>query len=167
MHLIKEQQLSPALLKEKPSKSEINEIILSIEKIAALNYPISLGLDLPVIDSAEKLKWMFSKNKTAKHSQRVISSDKPAPTIVTSADDYIHPSEPRAMSVRELARFQGFPDAFTFKSKETTGGLKRRTEVPQYSQVGNAVSPFMALALGKLIASLMRKYELQRTKSSR
>jgi DNA (cytosine-5)-methyltransferase 1 len=159
MHLIKDHGLSPALLKQKRNKKELLEVGQSMAIINDLKYPISLGFDLPSISSGPALKMKFAKHKTAKHSQRVIRLDRPAPTIVTSADDYIHPVEPRAMSVRELARFQGFPDAFTFCSKETTGGLKRRTEVPQYSQVGNAVSPFMALSLGKLIATLMRKYE--------
>jgi len=87
--------------------------------------------------------------KTKKHSQRALSWSKPSPTVVTLPDDYIHPSEPRIFTVREYARLQGFPDAFEFKSKETTGGMKRRTEVPQYSQIGNAVAPLVAYAVGK------------------
>lgn len=87
--------------------------------------------------------------KTKKHSQRALSWDRPSPTVVTLPDDYVHPSEPRIFTVREYARLQGFPDAFEFRSKETTGGTKRRTEVPQYSQIGNAVAPLVAYAVGK------------------
>ena len=70
---------------------------------------------------------------------------------MTLPDDYIHPKEPRIMTVRELARIQSFPDWFEFRSKETTGSHRRREEVPQYSQVGNAVPPLMAEAIGELL----------------
>lgn len=75
--------------------------------------------------------------------------------MVTLPDDYVHPSEPRIFTVREMARFQGFPDAFEFLGKETTGAHRRRIEVPQYSQVGNAVSPWLSFAVGKRIAELL------------
>jgi DNA (cytosine-5)-methyltransferase 1 len=78
---------------------------------------------------------------------------------LTLPDDYIHPKEPRIMTVRELARFQSFPDWFEFRSKETTGGALRRIQVPQYSQVGNAVPPLMAQAIGELLGELLMGHE--------
>jgi DNA (cytosine-5)-methyltransferase 1 len=93
--------------------------------------------------------------ETRKHSQRVIDKDKPAPTVVTLPDDYVHPTKHRVMTVRELARLQSFPDWFEFRSKETTGSDRRKDEVPQYTQVGNAVPPLMAQAVGELIVSLL------------
>ncbi len=68
-------------------------------------------------------------------------------TIVSIADDYISPWEPRTFSVREMARCQSFDDSFEFLGKATTGGLNRRFEVPQYTQVGNAVPPLLAKAV--------------------
>jgi DNA (cytosine-5)-methyltransferase 1 len=97
-------------------------------------------------------KLLELRNK--KHSQRVLSWSAPAHTVVTIPDDYIHPDQPRTFSVRELARIQGFPDDFLFEGKATTGGTNRRSEVPQYTQVGNAVSPLVGFALGNLIDSL-------------
>jgi len=96
---------------------------------------------------------------TRKHSQRVVDAGEPAPTVLTLPDDYIHPIEPRIMTVRELARFQSFPDWFEFRSKETTGGALRRIQVPQYSQVGNAVPPLMAQAIGELLGELLMGHE--------
>jgi len=92
---------------------------------------------------------------TRKHTQRVVPGGQPAPTVVTLPDDYIHPTQNRVMTVRELARFQSFPDWFEFRSKETTGSDRRRIEVPQYSQVGNAVPPLMAQAIGEMIHGLL------------
>lgn len=73
--------------------------------------------------------------------------DQPSATVVTIADDYISPWESRTFSVREMARCQSFDDSFEFLGKRTTGGLLRRKEVPQYTQVGNAVPPLLAKAI--------------------
>jgi DNA-methyltransferase (dcm) len=78
-----------------------------------------------------------------------LDRSRPSATVVTIADDYISPFEPRTFTVRELARIQSFDDSFEFLGKRTTGGLRRRVEIPQYSQVGNAVPPLLA----KVIAS--------------
>ena len=53
----------------------------------------------------------------------------------------IHPIEPRVITVREMARLQSFPDDFTFK------GAKGK----QMVQIGNAVPPLLAKAIGLAI----------------
>ena len=72
----------------------------------------------------------------------------PAPTVTTLPDDLLHYSEPRIMSVRENARLQSFPDWFKFRGKYTTGGERRKKECPRFTQVGNAVPPLLARAIG-------------------
>ncbi len=79
----------------------------------------------------------------------------PSATIVSIADDYISPWEPRTFSVREMARCQSFDDSFEFLGKRTTGGLRRRVEVPQYTQVGNAVPPLLAKAIAEEIKKVL------------
>lgn len=95
---------------------------------------------------------------TKKHSQKVLHWDQPARTVVTLPDDYVHPISSRIFTVRELARFQGFPDDFEFLGKETTGSARRKFEVPQYTQVGNAVSPWQSLAVGRVLEPLLREF---------
>jgi DNA (cytosine-5)-methyltransferase 1 len=51
----------------------------------------------------------------------------------------------RTISVREAARFQGFPDGFRFEG----------TMNPAYRQIGNAVPPLMANALAEVIRSAL------------
>lgn len=97
---------------------------------------------------------------TKKHSQRPLNWTSPSRTVVSLPDDYVHPSEPRTMTVREMARFQSFPDAFEFRAKETTGSLRRRVEVPQYTQVGNAVPPKLAAAVGELIMGILTSADI-------
>lgn len=84
---------------------------------------------------------------TKKNIRQRFNQDSPSATVVTIADDYISPWESRTFSVREMARCQSFDDSFEFLGKRTTGGLLRRVEVPQYTQVGNAVPPLLARAI--------------------
>ncbi len=84
---------------------------------------------------------------TKKNIRQRWDGSQPSATIVSIADDYISPWENRTFSVREMARCQSFDDSFEFLGKVTTGGLSRRVEVPQYTQVGNAVPPLLAKAV--------------------
>lgn len=86
-----------------------------------------------------------------KQAIRVIDPMKPAPTITSMPDDLIHYDEPRTLTVRENARLQTFPDWFVFKGKYTTGGDRRRREVPRFTQVANAVPPLLAELIGKCL----------------
>lgn len=99
----------------------------------------------------------FKSIATRKHSQRALREDEPAPAQLTIPDDVCHydMSQLRTLTVREMARFQSFPDWFKFRSKVTTGGTNRRFEVPQYTQVGNAVPPLLAKVLGESIVSIL------------
>lgn len=92
---------------------------------------------------------------TKKNIRQKWSRKEPANTVLTIADDFISPWEPRSFSVREMARCQSFDDSFEFLGKRTTGGLRRRVEVPQYTQVGNAVPPLMAKAIAEEILKVL------------
>lgn len=92
---------------------------------------------------------------TKKNIRQRLDSANPSPTVVTLPDDYINPWEARTISVREMARCQSFDDSFEFLGKRTTGGLKRRTEVPQCTQVGNAVPPLLAKAIALEIIKVL------------
>ena len=98
---------------------------------------------------------------TKKHSQRSLAWTSPSPTVVSLPDDYVHPERPRTLTVREMARFQSFPDSFEFRSKETTGSHRRRFEVPQYTQVGNAVPPRLGRAVGEVVFDVLERAHIQ------
>lgn len=72
-------------------------------------------------------------------------------TVLTKCDvhwgAYIHPEQDRAITVREAARLQAFPDWFEFTGSKTD----------QYIQVGNAVPPLLGRAIGRHLAELMEK----------
>ena len=66
---------------------------------------------------------------------------KPSPTIVTSSKTYYHPTENRYLTAREAAAIQSFPAKFVFQGSTSK----------QWTQIGNAVPPIMAEALGKAV----------------
>ena len=98
---------------------------------------------------------LLGKLHTKKQTQRALVSHKPAPAALSIPDDACHYHETiesqRTLTVREMARIQSFPDWFEIKSKVTTGGSMRKYEVPQYTQIGNAVPPLLGIALGKVV----------------
>lgn len=79
-----------------------------------------------------------------------VRSDYPSPTITRnfttpSSANCIHPISDRALSLREGARLQSFPDWFQF---EGSFGDKRL-------QIGNAVPPLLGKVLGELVLENM------------
>lgn len=90
-----------------------------------------------------------------KQSFTPLHPSKLARTVTTLPDDMIHYKEPRILTVRENARLQSFPDWFNFQGKYTTGGQRRKHECPRYTQVGNAVPPLMAEAIGEVLLHLL------------
>lgn len=100
-----------------------------------------------------------------KHCTVPLDPDRPSHTLTTLPDDLLHYSEPRILNVREYARLQSFPDWFEFKGKYTTGGDRRVRECPRYTQVGNAVPPFLAECLGQLLRALARELASSKNKA--
>ena len=94
--------------------------------------------------------------KTDKRDYKCLKADKPSTTVMTLGDDFCHYSEDRSLTVREMARLQSFDDDFVFQGKRTTGGDRRKTETPQFTQVGNAVPPLMARAIAEEILKHIR-----------
>ena len=58
---------------------------------------------------------------------------------------WIHPTKDRALSIREAARLQTFPDSFVFCGSKDS----------QYQQVGNAVPPMLAEAIANKLAEYL------------
>lgn len=90
-----------------------------------------------------------------KHVIIPLAGEKPAPTITTLPDDYIHYKEARILTVREYARIQTFPDWYEFQGKYTTGGKDRVKEVPRYTQIGNAIPPLFGEQAGLVFNNLI------------
>lgn len=92
-----------------------------------------------------------------KHRIAPLAGDEACHTLTSLPDDLVHYCEPRIPTVREYARIQSFPDWFEFKSSYTTGGERRRYEIPRYTQVANAVPPLLAEAIGKALLTVYQQ----------
>jgi DNA (cytosine-5)-methyltransferase 1 len=104
------------------------------------------GVQLSVQDRAR-----FGLKKV---STTPLDANKPSHTLTTLPDDFLHYSEPRILTAREYARLQSFPDWYEFRGKYATGGHLRRLECPRYTQIGNAVPPFLAEMLGLVLLQM-------------
>lgn len=82
---------------------------------------------------------------------RRLTFDLPCPTLVTmpnhASTALCHPVETRALSIREYARIQEFPDDWEFCG----------TVAEQYTQVGNAVPTRLGMVAGEVIADCLRR----------
>lgn len=89
------------------------------------------------------------------HTKRYgrVEPDGLASTILTKCDPhwgaYFHYDQDRSFTVREAARLQSFPDHYIF-----TG-----TQAEQYAQVGNAVPPMLAKAVGLSLKAILDEQE--------
>lgn len=84
---------------------------------------------------------------------RLLDPNGQSPTVTRSGfRDFIHPSEDRLCTVRELARLQTFPDSYEFKGRRCdTYAKSRYVTQTQHEQIGNAVPPLLARALATSI----------------
>lgn len=136
---------------------EMTELFLKICR-EKLNKPVSARQMSAIFRNGKSISdLMLEALFTRKNSRRRLDPNGQAPTMVTLPDDFIHPYENRILTVREMARFQSFDDSFVFLGKRTTGGEKRKEEVPQYTQVGNAVPPLLAKAIAQQVYESLRK----------
>ncbi len=76
-----------------------------------------------------------------------LDPNKPSGTVVNVRKSmWIHPILDRAITVREAARLQSFPDSFEFIG----------TKDSQYQQVGNAVPPLLAKGVANLLLNYLK-----------
>lgn len=95
----------------------------------------------------EHLKSTYSDGKRTQSTIYLkLKYDEPSGTVVNVRKSmWVHPVLSRALSVREAARLQTFPDNYVFQG----------TKDSQYQQVGNAVPPILAKAIANQIAQYM------------
>jgi len=127
------------------SKNLHNHIITNTTEEAMKRFKV-IGEGQNFYCLPDKLKTTYAKpERTQKTIYLRLNSKEPSGTVVNVRKSmWIHPKLDRAVSVRESARLQSFPDSFIFCG----------TKDSQYQQVGNAVPPMMA----KAIAECLIKY---------
>lgn len=81
-----------------------------------------------------------------------------SPTVTSHClDEFVHPKYNRALTVRECARLQSFPDSYDFCGGPYIVPHIERTIQDKYEQIGDAVPPLMAYAWGKQISKILEE----------
>jgi DNA (cytosine-5)-methyltransferase 1 len=93
-------------------------------------------------------KWYIQRN-------RRLSPDKPSVTVTSHClSELLHPIKNRALTVREVARLQSFPDFYDFKGGKFVAPHKDPQQ-DKYEQIGDAVPPLLAYHWGLVIKEIL------------
>lgn len=84
--------------------------------------------------------------------------DDVSPTVTSHClDEFVHPVFDRALTVRECARLQSFPDCYDFAGGPYLVPHIDRTVQDKYEQIGDAVPPLLAYAWGEKVTTLLEE----------
>ena len=125
-----------------------NHIVTKTTDIAMERFrTLKQGQNFHALDESLKMNTYTDAARTQNTIYLRLNYDEPSGTVVNVRKSmWIHPTLDRAISVREAARLQTFPDSFVFC------GSKDK----QYQQVGNAVPPIMAKSIAKKLAKILK-----------
>jgi DNA (cytosine-5)-methyltransferase 1 len=100
-------------------------------------------------------KRVLPKKMFIKRNYRLKPSE-PAPTVTSHClDEFVHPYYDRALTVRECARLQSFPDSYDFCGGPYIVPHINRNVQDKYEQIGDAVPPLLAYAWGMEIKKII------------
>lgn len=101
---------------------------------------------------------ILPKKMFIKRNYRLVLKE-PSPTVTSHClDEFVHPKYDRALTVRECARLQSFPDSYDFCGGPYIVPHIDRTVQDKYEQIGDAVPPLLAYAWGKEISKILGEY---------
>ena len=85
--------------------------------------------------------------------------DEPSSTVTSHClEEFVHPLYDRALTVRECARLQSFPDSYIFEGPFLVPHIDRTVQ-DKYEQIGDAVPPLLAYAWGVTISQIFDNYD--------
>lgn len=141
------EQLSPVAQQLRDSDILKNHIITKTTDVAMERFKaLHQGENFHSLNDSLKTNTYTDVKRTQNTIYLRLNYNEPSGTVINVRKSmWIHPTLDRAISVREAARLQTFPDSFVFC------GSKDK----QYQQVGNAVPPIMAKAIAKQLATTL------------
>lgn len=99
---------------------------------------------------------VLPKKMFIKRNYRLINNE-PSPTVTSHClDEFVHPTFNRALTVRECARLQSFPDSYNFCGGPYVVPHSDKNVQDKYEQIGDAVPPLLAYAWGIEISKILK-----------
>lgn len=143
------EQLSSVAQQLRDSNILKNHIITKTTDVAMARFKaLHQGENFHSLEESLKTNTYTDVKRTQNTIYLRLNYNEPSGTVLNVRKSmWIHPTLDRAISIREAARLQTFPDSFVFC------GSKDK----QYQQVGNAVPPIMAKAIAKQLAATLGK----------
>ena len=143
------EQLSSVAQQLRDSDILKNHIITKTTDVAMARFKaLHQGENFHSLEESLKTNTYTDVKRTQNTIYLRLNYNEPSGTVLNVRKSmWIHPTLDRAISIREAARLQTFPDSFVFC------GSKDK----QYQQVGNAVPPIMAKAIAKQLAATLGK----------
>ena len=147
--LRQKEQLSSVAQQLRDSDILKNHIITKTTDVAMARFKaLHQGENFHSLEDSLKTNTYTDVKRTQNTIYLRLNYDEPSGTVINVRKSmWIHPTLDRAISIREAARLQTFPDSFVFC------GSKDK----QYQQVGNAVPPIMAKAIAEQLATTLGK----------
>lgn len=104
---------------------------------------------------------ILPKKMFIKRNYRLVDTET-SPTVTSHClDEFVHPKYNRALTVRECARLQGFPDSYDFCGGPYITPHLHNDIQDKYEQIGDAVPPLLAYAWGKKISEMLEENKCQ------
>ena len=147
--VLNEKKVEGLAQKLRNSKKLFNHIVTDTTDTAMERFKaIGQGQNFHSLADALKSNTYTDPKRTQNTIYTRLKYDEPCGTVVNVRKSmWIHPTKDRALSVREAARLQTFPDSFIFCGSKDQ----------QYQQVGNAVPPIMARAIAMKLNKILVK----------
>lgn len=137
--------IEPGSLLESLHDSNIlyNHVITSTSEVAMARFKkIKSGKNFRSLSKDMQTNTYTDVERTQNTIYWRLEYNSPSGTVVNVRKSmWIHPEKDRAISIREAARLQTFPDSFEFMGSKDS----------QYQQVGNAVPPILSHAIAQQI----------------
>ena len=131
------------------SKKLYNHVVTQTKETALVRFAsLKQGENFHDLDTGLKENTYTDVSRTQNTIYVRLDYNTPSDTVVNVRKSmWIHPTHNRAISIREAARLQTFPDSFIFVGNKDA----------QYQQVGNAVPPILAKAIAETILKTLNK----------
>lgn len=107
-----------------------------------------------IAEGKEKLVSECFPKKIYGARNRRLKLDEPSFTVTSHClDEMVHPTQNRGLTPREAARLQSFPDWYIFQGDYVQ--FHGDPEEDRYEQIGDAIPPLLAKALGDSFVSML------------